>query len=318
MAVKAPPPSPWVLDVHGFVDVSFGNTRVTGGGMLLYPTSSALVQPSIGVSLDIYKDKSGFINSFSVFAGIWNEVVPKLGSLQSAAGWRHWQEMDWWVGVKVGFAQHWTLTAQHLEFVFPSPYPTSFPPTGATFQLPTAVNDVFTLSFNDAYLGLPITFNPYFQIFYTERGGSTVIWGKKSDTYRLEAGIVPTISLAKPYGIPLTISAPIFVEFGPSDFWNRNDGTTNVCGTLSNQPCALSNLAYYSAGLQGKYTIDSGVVPKRLGTWYVKGGFQWYHITNEALLAAQTADANALYVVQHFADAKKDPVIWSGGVGFSW
>src|SRR5262245_13615617 len=54
MIVKAPPPSPWVLDVHGFVDFSFGNSRVTGGGMLLYPTSSFLVQPSVGVSLDIY------------------------------------------------------------------------------------------------------------------------------------------------------------------------------------------------------------------------------------------------------------------------
>src|SRR5262245_10642738 len=144
--VKAPPPSPWVLDVHGFVDFDTANSRVTGGGLLLYPTSSTLVHATIGVSLDIYKNTSGFINSFSVFGGVWNEVLTDPGGLQAAAGFRHWQEMDWWAGVKIGFAQHWTLTAQHLEFAFPITLPTSY---GATtrFQLPTAVNDVFTLSF---------------------------------------------------------------------------------------------------------------------------------------------------------------------------
>ena len=68
--LKAPPASPWVFDVHGFVDFTVANSRVTGGGMLLYPTSSTIVQPSMGVSLDIYKNSSGFINSFSAFVGI--------------------------------------------------------------------------------------------------------------------------------------------------------------------------------------------------------------------------------------------------------
>src|SRR5882757_3734593 len=38
--LKAPPPSPWVLDIHGSVDFDVANSRVTGGGLLLYPTSS--------------------------------------------------------------------------------------------------------------------------------------------------------------------------------------------------------------------------------------------------------------------------------------
>ena len=94
----------------------------------------------------------------------------------------------------------------------------------------TAENYVFALSFNDAFLGWPITFNPYFQVFYNDRGGSTVVLGKRGDTYRLEAGIVPTYSFMKPFNIPLTLTAPTWVEFGPSEFWNRNDGTTNFCG----------------------------------------------------------------------------------------
>ena len=117
MPVKAPPPSPWVFDVHGDVDFNFANTRVTGGGLLLYPTNSFLVQPSVSLDLDIYKDKSGFINSFSVFGGVWNEEYTDPHAFQTL--FAKWQEMDWWGGASVGFAQHWTLSAQHLVFDFP-------------------------------------------------------------------------------------------------------------------------------------------------------------------------------------------------------
>ena len=304
MPIKAPPPppaSPWVMDVHGSFDMNFTNTRVTGGGFLLYNTNSTVIQPSMGLQLDVYKNKATFINSFSVFGGIWNENITDPHGLQS--GLRHWQEMDWWVGVKIGFAEHWNFSAQHLEFVFPS--------GGSVY------NDVFVLGFDDSYLGFPITFNPYFQVFYVERGG-IISLGKQRDTYRLEFGISPTYSFMKAYGIPLTISAPSWIEFGPTEAWNRNDGTTNWCGSNSASPCALSNLGYVSTGLQGKYTLESWV-PKRLGVWYVKAGVQFFHITNQALLAVQatTTPGNSA-VVATYPDAKKDVAVVSGGFGFSF
>jgi hypothetical protein len=313
MPVKAPPPpaSPWVFDVHGGVDFNFANTRVTGGGLLLYPTNSLLVQPSISVDLDIYKNKSTFINSFSVFGGVWNEDYTDPSGFQTL--FRHWQEMDWWAGVNVGFAEHWAVSAQHLEFAFPWDG--------------TISNDVFKLSFDDSYWGFPITINPYFQVFYTNDGGSTVILGKRAGTERFEAGIVPTYDFSKPYGVPLTVTVPTWVEFGPTSFWNRNDGTTNICGATGTAPCALSNWGYFSTGLQGKYSLAS-VVPQRLGTWYVKGGVQYYHIMNDALLAAQGTGgvaplaAETAYggtaVVTGFSSAKPDIAVFSGGFGFTF
>jgi hypothetical protein len=296
LPVKArPPASPFVLDVHGFFDVTVANTRVTGSGLYLYPRS-ALVQPSLGLTLDIYKDPGGTINSFSVFGGVWNEVWTD----PPVAG-RHWQEMDWWAGFSIGFAKHWKFTAQHLEFHFPG--------GGA------AINDTFTLSFDDSFLGWAITFNPYINAFYTERGGSVVVFGKRRDAIRFDAGITPTYSFQKSHNIPLTISAPMSVAFGPSEFWNRNDGTTNVCGLLANAPCSLSNIGYYTVGLQAKLGLDS-VIPKRLGSWYVKGGVQWYHIENEALLAAQTP--LGVGSVANFASAKRDIAVWSASTGFSF
>ena len=171
----------------------------------------------------------------------------------------------------------------------------------------------FTLAYDDAHLGWPITFNPYVTLFYDHRGGSTVVFGKTSDTYRVEIGIVPTISLQRSAGIPLTLSAPTSVMVGPSDFWNRNDGTTNFCGPATNAPCALSNVGFVTTGLQAKYALDT-FVPKRLGSWYVKGGVQFYHIINDELLAAQTVVGTAA----NFPAAKRDIAVVNGGFGFSF
>jgi hypothetical protein len=299
MPLKAPPPpppSPWVLDVHGFFDLSVANTRVTGSGLYLY-SRAAVVQPSLGLALDIYKDPGGFINSFSVYGGVWNETWTN----PLPAGARHWQEMDWWAGFSVGFAQHWKFSAQHLEFQI---IPISV----------NNINDTATLSFDDSYMGFPITFNPYLNVFYTERNGSVVVFGKRKDAVRFDAGISPTYSFQKSTGIPLSISVPTWVAFGPSDFWNRNDGTTNACGVLQNQPCALSNLGYVTTGLSAKLGLDS-VIPKRLGNWYAKAGVQWYHIDNDALLAAQVV-ANP--GVPNFASAKRDITVVSGSTGFTF
>ncbi len=309
---KAPPPTPWVLDVHGGMDFTFANTRVTGSGLLLYPTNSAIFQQTTWLQLDIYKNKSTFINSFSVFGGIWNETYTDPHDFQ--IGFRHWQEMDWWAGFSVGFAEHWGFSYQHLEYKLT---------WDGGIQ-----NDVYKQSFDDSYWGFPVTINPYFLVFYVENGGSPPILGKPKDTYRMEAGISPTFSFMKPYGVPLTISAPTAVTFGPSEYWNRNDGTTNLCGPASTSPCALSNYGYVTTGLQAKLTIADTIIPKRLGSWYVKGGVQWFHLLNDALLGAQgtggvaPGGTNLAYAgtaaVAGFPQAKKDIAVVSGGFGFSF
>src|SRR5262249_35929276 len=145
------------------------------------------------------------------------------------------------------------------------------------------------LAFDDSWLGWPITFNPYVDLFYNAAGGSTVVLGKRSGTYRVSVGVVPSYSWAKTTGVPLSISVPTWVTFGPSEFWNRNDGTTNICGPTPAiaAPCSSGGTGYYSTGLQAKLGLEP-IIPKRLGSWYLKGGAQYYHIVNDSLLGAQT------------------------------
>ena len=297
LPVKAVPKvTPWVLDVHGGADITFANTRVTGGGLYLY-RHGTLTQMEGSLQLDIYKNRDGFINSFSAFGGVWNEYwsSPPVGS-------KTWQEMDWWIGFSVGFAKYWNFSAQYLEFDFPN-------------AVGTAHNYDFKLAFDDSFVGWPITINPYVELFYSGAGGSTVVFGKTSGGYRVSLGIVPTYSFAKTTSIPLTLSAPTWVTMGPSDFWNRQDGTTNFCGPTSLSPCSSGSTGYWSTGLQAKLGLES-VIPKRLGSWYLKGGAQYYHIVNETLLAAQ--GPAGVGSATSFPDAKRDIWVFNGGIGFSF
>ena len=278
--------------VHGYVDMTFANTRVTGGGFLIYPRSG-LFQTEAGLSFDLYKNKTAFINSFTVFGGAWSETwtSPPVGG-------RHWQEVDWWVGASVGFADHFKLSAQLLTFQFPG---------GGSIKNATA-----TLSYDDSYLGWPITINPYINLFYNYGGLSAMPMGK-TGTYRVDIGVNPTYSFKKSAGIPLTLSAPTWIALAPKNFTYVPTPANRVCGPLSNLTCATNTASLFSTGLQAKYSLEN-VVPKKFGSWYLKAGVQYYHLMNDAVIGTQVRAGT--YAT--FPQAKKDILVVSGGIGVSF
>jgi hypothetical protein len=309
ISVKAPPmPSLDQIDVHGIFDVTFANDYVTPRGLLV--TKGGLTsQYLMGLALDVYKYKDGFINDISFDFGTWNDLWsnendPHVGS---------WNEFDWWVGGNVKFAQDWTFGLHYWEFLNGChDLPTCFPADERNIE--------YALSYNDSWTGWAITFNPYVKFWQHTSGPSNVVLGDRKNTYDVELGVVPTVDLKKYWGLPITLTAPTWVTVGPTGFWNRDDGTTNVCGALSNQPCALSNAGVFATGLKGTTALDPWI-PKRLGSWYIKYGFQYYHIINEALLGAQefTAGASGISSVNGiFPQAQRDIFVGYGGVGFTF
>jgi hypothetical protein len=303
-----PPPTPWVLDVHGFFDVSFKNDYITPRGLLV--TNTGLTTQILnGLSLDIYKDKNGLINDFSIYGGMWNDLWSKQNDPHVGS----WNEFDWFIGANVVFAQNWKIGVQYIEFLPPAhDLITSFPSIERNVE--------FSLSYNDAWLGWPISFHPYAKLFYAASGPSTVVLGKGGNTYDVELGVVPTLDMKKYTGVPLVITAPTWVTVGPTSYWNRNDGTTAFCGPTSSLACPLSNTGVVSTGLTGKLALDS-VIPKRLGNWYVDAGFQYYHILNDALLAAQIftgAAGGASNVLGSFPASHQDVVVGFAGFGFDF
>jgi hypothetical protein len=290
MPVKAPPKAaPVESDVHGFFDISFKNDYITPRGLLVTNTGLT-TQVLAGLAIDVYKDKTGFINLVSFYSYVWND----LWSEQKHPTAGSWNEFDWAVGMTVKFAQNWKFGVEYVEFLSP---PGNFS---------AERNIEFTLAYDDSWMGLPITINPYVKLFYEASGPSTVVVGKAGDIYDVELGIVPTVSLLKSTGIPLTVSAPTWITVGPAAYWNKGG---NPCGVTL---CSNDNVGVFSTGLTGKLALNW--IPSRFGNWYAKAGFQYYHIINDNLLYAQTQVGTA----STFDAAHKDVVVGFGGVGFSF
>jgi hypothetical protein len=307
MPLKAPPPPPaQQLDIHGFVDVTFLNDYITPRGLLVTNTGLT-TQVLMGLVLDVYKDKNGWINDISFTGGTWSD----LWSEQHDPHVGDFNEFDWFVSANVVIEKNWTFGIQYIEFIPPAAdLATSFPSTEHNLE--------FSLAYDDSGWGWPIPLHPYVKLFYELYGPSTVVLGKKGDTYDVELGVVPTFDTKKYSGIPLVFTAPTWITVGPSTYWNNGATACGPTGTIS--PCATSNAGVVTTGLEGKLALDA-IVPQRLGHWYVKAGARYYHIINDALLAAQqfTGSAGgASNVVGTYAQAHRDIGVFYTGMGFTF
>jgi hypothetical protein len=313
LPIKSPPPPPALLDqldVHGFADVTFLNDYITPRGLLV--TNTGLTTQILnGLGFDLYKDKNGWLNNVTISGGVWND----LWSEQHDVAVGPWNEFDWFVGMNFTIAHNWNFGVQYQDFVPPAhDLITSFPSTEHNIE--------FSLLYDDSswWGGGPFSLQPYAKLFYAISGPSTVVLGNRGSTYDVELGVVPTFDTSKMTGLPLVFSAPTWITVGPKSYWNRNDGTTNVCGSLSTSPCSMSNAGVVTTGLQAKLGLDA-IVPKRFGKWYWKTGARYYHIINDALVAAQEftgAAGGASNVLGTFASAHRDVGVIYTGIGFAY
>jgi hypothetical protein len=299
MPVKAPPPpAAFEFDVHGFVDLSFKNDYITPRGLLVTNTGLT-TQALMGLALDVYKDKGGFINLVSFYGGWWADTWSK----QNHPTARDLNEVDWFLGMSVKFGQNWKFGVEYSEFISP---PQNFK---------TEQNVEFSLAYDDSSWNPWIPLNPYVKLFYAISGSSTVVTGKAGNSYDVELGIVPTIDLAKTgVALPITLTIPTWVTVGPSEYWNSGSfnnvlGTGNICGISF---CSHDKAGVVSTGLTAKAPLP--FIPKRLGNWYTKAGFQYYHIINDNLLLAQTAVGTATTV----ATAHRDIGVGFVGLGMNF
>jgi hypothetical protein len=303
----APPPAPPPLDIHGFFDVTFANDYMTPRGLLV--TNTGLTTQIVnGLTFSLYKNPDSWINSFSVTVGTFNDLWSRQNSVTGGANAvtpgrfdavGSWNEFDWWVSADWTMAKYWKAGVTYITFISPP----------GNFQQERNVEPY--LRFDDGALtGWAFTFNPYVKLFYAISGSSTVVVGNQGNTYDVEIGMVPTLDLKNITGVPLTIAAPTWVTVGPSSYWNR--GVTG-CGLATTTPCSLSNAGVFTTGLALKETLD-WLVPTRWGTWYAKGGVQYYHIINDSLLLAQTFTGTA----NSYATAHREVWVGYGGLGFTF
>lgn len=271
-------------DIHGLVDLVVKNDYITPRGLLV--TDEDLTVQILGeIRLDIYHSPKGCVDNVSLVFGIWNDIWTGQDSPTAGA----WNELDWFAGIEIAFAESWKFRAQFVEFLSP---PSNFRPEN---------NGEFTLSYNDSKWGLPVVFNPYLRLFWAISGDSTIVVGKPGGTYYVELGLTPTFFFNQ--CIPITVTVPTWISMGPSDFWNG--------GGIAIKK-EKSHFGVFSTGLKG--IIDIEFIPKTLGRWYFDGGIQYYYLINENLLQAQLFTLN---LVSRKA-AKRHVFVGSAGIGFEF
>jgi hypothetical protein len=190
-------------------------------------------------------------------------------------------EFDWFFGATVGLGNT-KLGAQFVQFLSPP----------GAFSAETNVE--FSASYNDTGMLGPLSLQPYAKLFYAITGDSTVITGRHGDTFDVELGGVPTWDLHAE-NIPLILTAPTWVTVGPQEYFGGG-----------------GDIGVFSTGIVAKYHLAQ--ISPAYGSWYLKGGVQFYDFINRELRVAQTLDGTAPATGGGHANA----VLASAGFGFSF
>lgn len=234
--------------LHGFADLSVKNDYITPRG--LHVTSKGTtIQFLNGLVLDVPLDPASIVPDVSFVAGTWTDFNPGYGAPNS----KSFNEFDWFVGANAKLGKKVTVGAQYVEFI------------SGQSAFETEKNIEFSLAYDDGLK--PIALHPYAKLFWAIDGDSTVVVGKRGDTFDVELGAAPTLDL-HPYDIPLVLSAPTWITVGPESFWGGG-----------------GNAGVFSTGLKVTYPLKT---PPAAGHWSVYAGYQYYHLINDQLVLAQS------------------------------
>jgi hypothetical protein len=294
LPVKAPPADPTspLLDVHGWADVTFLNDFISPRGLVLHDAGFA-TQVDMGLAIDLYKDKNGLINKFTIYGGKWEDYASQLNNPMNGS----WYESDWYAGARTRFLQNWTVDVTVGQLRSPV----------AAYKQDTYVQP--TISYDDSGMwgkGGFVGFNPYVKLFYQASGASTTVLGDNGHTYDVEIGMVPTFDLKKAgFGLPITLKIPTWVTVGPASFWNGTASAV-IPSVIPGPLPASSNAGVFTTGLTAVMPLP---IPARYGNWYVKDGVQWYHLINNGLVLAEQV------LTTH---TNRDPVVFFTGFGFNF
>lgn len=259
----------WSL--HGFGDVSVKNDYVTPRGLVV-TSDGTTVQVLNGL---VAVSPSGF----AIHAGTWTDLNPGYGAGNTTAV----NEFDFFVGVSGNIAKNLEAGVEYVQFVSGQP----------SVAFHDERNIEFSLKYHDGDPAKPLSFNPYAKLFWAVDGDSTVVLGKKGDTFDVELGAVPTYSTSD-----FKLSAPTWITVGPKSYWGDTSNGLAVKG---------QNFGVFSTGIKGSVPLK-----------FFKGGAgaslylqaQYYHLINDNLVISKS--------LLNSGDSKRDHVVFGGGLNFGF
>lgn len=168
---------------------------------------------------------------FTLSIGAWADVSDN----DNAAIGGNLQEVDWWLGASRDFGD-FSVSVGYQSWI-----------TGGTTEEVASIS----VGYDDsAYLG-DFALNPSVLYHYSFA----------RDTFILELGVEPGLTLIDSQDFPLAVSFPIAVGFAGSDYYGGDSG---------------SGYAYFSAGAQ--FSMPLTFIPAGYGDWSLDFGLTYYSL----------------------------------------
>lgn len=245
-------------ELHGFGDVSLKNDYVTPRGLVV-TTDGATIQVLNGLVLVA---PSGL----AIHGGTWVDLNPGYGDVNTDTV----NEFDFFVGISGKVTDRLTVGVEYSQFI------------SGQNAFRDERNIELSLKYADGEKDAKFTVNPYAKFFWAVDGDSTVVLGKRGDTFDIELGAVPTVKTAQG-----TLTFPTWITVGPKTYWGQKGDAI-----------ADDNFGVFSTGIKGSVPLK-----------FIKGGAgasiyaqaQYYYLINDNLRAAKAilngGDDNRSHVV---------------------
>ena len=243
LALAADPaaPAPETPNIHGFVNVPFKTAYITPRGLVV-ENQGLVIQPIGGLVIPID-------STFTVIGGVWNSINTHQDDPSVGA----YNEIDPFI----------TLDAKLGDFDLSATYVAFISPAG---NFETEHNAEFALKYSDKWFK-DFAINPYAKFFWAISGDSTVVTGRKGDTFDVELGVAPSYTFLKETEYPITVTVPTFITVGPENFWG-GDQNFGVFNTSVN------------------FTVPLSFIPAKYGHWHAGVGVSYYYLINDELVNA--------------------------------
>ena len=247
--------------VHALLNFEFSDHYLTPRGMDVQ-NHGLVFQPLVLGFFDAYKG-DGFINSFTVVAGVWNcfgtGQIPSSDS--GGAKGTSWYEIDPIAGISVGLFKKLTLDVTYTDFDM------------QIFNIPFSQHLDTKLTLDDSEWLKAFALHPYVE-FWKELDGKAVSStdANPDSSYYFDLGITPSYTIEK-YKIKL--EAPCRVLLPDRNFYGTGAGGTTFVGL-------------YELGV--KASMPMNFMPQGYGHWSCHVGFKYMGFQDPNLKATQGRD----------------------------
>jgi len=241
--------------ITGDLGLTVLNSYNTRG--IIVEDTGVVFEPYTDLYFQLYKG-DGFINSFSLQAGLWSDLSSSSPLAKPGSTTPHWTEQDWDAGFLVNFAKRFTLSSVFLEYVSPSD----------AYATGRFINS--TLSYDDSEIfSKNFSFKPHLTFLYELPADGHA--GLRGHSWYFEPGVTPNYTFFAGSKLPVNFAIDVKAGLGSAFYAGKTVGYIAVGPVI---------------------TVPLKFIPEAYGSWNASAAYHYYHLgkTTQDVAPGERAD----------------------------